>query len=43
MNFKAHLILLVGFIHDNHELFLKFLKEALPVVMRLEMSIIGVM
>jgi len=43
MNFKVLLRLLVGFIYDNNELFLKFLKEALPMVMRLEMSIIGVM
>jgi len=43
MNFKVLLRLLVGFIYDDNELFLRFLKEALPVVMWLEMSIIGVM
>jgi len=43
MNFKAHLRLLVGFINDNHELFLKFLKEALLMVMLLGMFITGVM
>ena len=43
MNFKVHLRSLVGFIHDNHELFLRFLKEAFLVVMLLGMFITGVM
>jgi len=43
MNFKVHLRLLVGFLHDKSELFLKILKEALLVVMLLEMFLTGVM
>jgi len=42
MNFKVLLRLLVGFIHDDNELFLKFLKKALPMVMQLKVSMIGV-
>ena len=45
MNFKVLLRLLVGSVKfmNNIELFLKFLKEALPVAMLLEMVSTGVM
>ena len=43
MNFKVHPRLLVGFLHDNNELFFKIFKEALLMAMLWEMFLTGVM
>jgi hypothetical protein len=43
MNFKVLLRLLVSFLYNKNELFLKVLKEVLPVVMLWEMFLTGVM